>query len=538
MLRINGEYKLSQEMKEKCNRRLRGLCAKYGFECTQVNGQRICTSTIYPVRRELRGTEIFIGKIPRNVFEDELIPLFMKAGTLCRFRLMLDFSLKNRGYAFATYTKPEYADRAILLFDNYEIRPKYKMGIFKSIDNCRLFFGNIPLHFNKADILKVLTENSIGGINEIIMYEDLLNPKLNRGYVFVEFLSHRDAAMARKQLYPGCLIVNGEAIFVDWADPIPDVDPQVMAKVTKLFIHHLPIDLTRDELAKIIDRLVDRSTVARVHKQRDYAFVHFEDRIYAEKGLKALRELPFPGVVVEWARPREYSKQARSENPPTHFCLSLPPKMRRRQQQYINNFISDSSSSDSQKSVPTSPKAIQTNPRIGKKEDDTPTLPRAVQCKPGVLEKEMVSTDTSPRSIVNTQMSNAQALKNLQSQQLLSSLSRNNEFKSATDTPYDALSKLYQYHQNHMSPSTSVPNTTKMASAFREEQSYRDPLIGLSVPLLPIGSVIQQQRNTPSSRVLQERSLLNDILLPHSSCRNAFSLQTIYNNNSLSSNRE
>lgn len=52
-----------------------------------------------------RGCEVFVGKIPRDMYEDELVPLFDKAGKIYEFRLMMEFSGANRGYAFVTYTK-------------------------------------------------------------------------------------------------------------------------------------------------------------------------------------------------------------------------------------------------------------------------------------------------------------------------------------------------------------------------------------------------------------------------------------------------
>lgn len=51
-----------------------------------------------------RGCEVFVGKIPRDMYEDELVPLFERAGKLYEFRLMMEFSGENRGYAFVMYT--------------------------------------------------------------------------------------------------------------------------------------------------------------------------------------------------------------------------------------------------------------------------------------------------------------------------------------------------------------------------------------------------------------------------------------------------
>lgn len=51
-----------------------------------------------------RGCEVFVGKIPRDMYEDDLVPLFEKAGRIYEFRLMMEFSGENRGYAFVMYT--------------------------------------------------------------------------------------------------------------------------------------------------------------------------------------------------------------------------------------------------------------------------------------------------------------------------------------------------------------------------------------------------------------------------------------------------
>lgn len=38
------------------------------------------------------------------MYEDDLVPLFEKAGRIYEFRLMMEFSGENRGYAFVMYT--------------------------------------------------------------------------------------------------------------------------------------------------------------------------------------------------------------------------------------------------------------------------------------------------------------------------------------------------------------------------------------------------------------------------------------------------
>lgn len=57
-----------------------------------------------------------MGKIPRDLFEDELVPLFEKAGPIWDLRLMMDpLSGLNRGYAFVTFCTKEAAQAAVKL---------------------------------------------------------------------------------------------------------------------------------------------------------------------------------------------------------------------------------------------------------------------------------------------------------------------------------------------------------------------------------------------------------------------------------------
>lgn len=48
------------------------------------------------------------------MFEDELIPLFEKCGTIWDLRLMMDpMTGTNRGYAFVTFTSRDAAQNAV-----------------------------------------------------------------------------------------------------------------------------------------------------------------------------------------------------------------------------------------------------------------------------------------------------------------------------------------------------------------------------------------------------------------------------------------
>lgn len=60
--------------------------------------------------------QVFVGKIPRDLYEDELVPLFESAGSIWDLRLMMDpLSGQNRGYAFITYCNKDDAQKAVKL---------------------------------------------------------------------------------------------------------------------------------------------------------------------------------------------------------------------------------------------------------------------------------------------------------------------------------------------------------------------------------------------------------------------------------------
>ena len=77
--------------------------------------------------------QVFVEKLPRHVFEDELVPLFEKAGPIYEMRLMMDFSGSNRGFGFVQFTTRDDARRSITLLDNFEIRRGKRLQIFYSV---------------------------------------------------------------------------------------------------------------------------------------------------------------------------------------------------------------------------------------------------------------------------------------------------------------------------------------------------------------------------------------------------------------------
>ncbi|XP_012551216.2 probable RNA-binding protein 46 [Bombyx mori] len=210
-------YSSSEVNQYELSTRLLSLTENTSYTLTQINGQRIYRKATHAWTgpEPSRSCEVFIGRIPHDCFEDSLVPLFQQAGELFEFRLMINFSGWNRGYAFAMYTTEAEAGNAIRLFNNYMIRPSWQLGVCPSINNCRIFISRIPPTTPSAEIVRLL----------YALTDEVQEVRIRRAVAscaaIVEYRSHRGAAMARKALVAaaaaawGC----GARPAVDWSLP-------------------------------------------------------------------------------------------------------------------------------------------------------------------------------------------------------------------------------------------------------------------------------------------------------------------------------
>ncbi|XP_075923716.1 uncharacterized protein LOC116943134 isoform X2 [Petromyzon marinus] len=206
-----------------CNEEaLLDLILRTGYNMIQENGQRkFGPPPDWQGPPPARGCEVFLGKIPRDLYEDELVPVLETVGRLYQLRLMMEFSGENRGYAFATYTTRTHAVAAIKKLNNFEIRPGHPFGVCISVDNCRLYIGGLPKDKKQEEVMLAMSCATMGVV-DVKMSVCPTDKTRNRGYAFVEYESHRAAAMARRKLVPGTFQLWGQTIKVDWANPERD----------------------------------------------------------------------------------------------------------------------------------------------------------------------------------------------------------------------------------------------------------------------------------------------------------------------------
>ncbi|NXI61715.1 RBM46 protein, partial [Anseranas semipalmata] len=270
---------------------LLALMEKTGYSMVQENGQRKFGGP--PPGWEgpppPRGCEVFVGKIPRDMYEDELVPVFERAGKIYEFRLMMEFSGKL-------------------------------IGVCVSLDNCRLFIGAIPKEKKKEEILnemKKVTE----GVVDVIVYPNATDKTKNRGFAFVEYESHRAAAMARRRLIPGTFQLWGHTIQVDWADPEKEVDEETMQRVKVLYVRNLMISTTEDTIKAEFNKFKP-GVVERVKKLRDYAFVHFFNREDAVAAMSVMNGKCIDGASIEVTLAKPVNKESTWKQ---HFNGQISP---------------------------------------------------------------------------------------------------------------------------------------------------------------------------------------------------------------------
>uniref|UniRef100_A0A8V0YQL6 RNA binding motif protein 46 n=1 Tax=Gallus gallus TaxID=9031 RepID=A0A8V0YQL6_CHICK len=257
---------------------LLALLDKTGYNMIQENGQRKFGGP--PPGWEgpppPRGCEVFVGKIPRNIYEDELVPLFERAGKIYELRLMMEF--------------------------------RRFIGVCISLDNCRLFIGAIPREKKKEEILKEM-KRITEGVVDVIVCPDATDRTKNRGFAFVEYESHRAAAMARRRLLPGTFQLWGRAVQVDWACPEKEVDAETMRRVKVLYVRNLMISTTEDTIKAEFNKFKPR-VVERVKKLRDYAFVHFYNREDAVAAMSIMNGKCIDGASIEVTLAKPVNKES------------------------------------------------------------------------------------------------------------------------------------------------------------------------------------------------------------------------------------
>lgn len=255
------------------------------------------------------GHEVFIGKIPKDIFEDEIIPLVEDCGRVWDLRLMMDpMTGYNRGYAFCTFCDKEGASTCVSKLEGFEIKKGKNLKANVSIANQRLFVGNIPKSKSQEEIMEEFSKRTEGLCDVIIYKSAEKENQKNRGFAFLDYDSHKSASTAKRKLQSGRVKVWNCDIIVDWADPVEEPDEETMSKVKVLYVKNLTSEVTEEVLKEAYEKY---GPVDRVKKIKDYGFVHFEEREGAVAALEALNGTVLGKLAmdVSLAKPADKNKK-------------------------------------------------------------------------------------------------------------------------------------------------------------------------------------------------------------------------------------
>ncbi|XP_023845712.1 dead end protein 1 isoform X1 [Salvelinus sp. IW2-2015] len=158
------------------------------------------------------GCEVFISQIPRDVFEDQLIPLFRAVGPLWEFRLMMNFSGQNRGFAYAKYDSPASAAAAIRSLHGRALGSGARLSVRRSTEKRQLCIGELPTSTRREQLLQVLLDFS-EGVEGVSLRA---GPGEQGMSAVVVYASHHAASMAKKVLIEAFKKRFGLAITLKW----------------------------------------------------------------------------------------------------------------------------------------------------------------------------------------------------------------------------------------------------------------------------------------------------------------------------------
>uniref|UniRef100_A0A667X3U8 DND microRNA-mediated repression inhibitor 1 n=1 Tax=Myripristis murdjan TaxID=586833 RepID=A0A667X3U8_9TELE len=172
---------------------------KNNVKLTQVNGQRRYGGPpeVWDGPPPGDRCEVFISQIPRDAYEDLLIPLFSSVGPLWEFRLMMNFSGQNRGFAYAKYGTPALAGSAIHLLNGYMLEPGGRLNVRRSTEKHHLCIGELPLTTRREDLMQVALHGLTEGVEGVSLKS---GPGIVGTSAVVSFSSHHAASMAKKVL--------------------------------------------------------------------------------------------------------------------------------------------------------------------------------------------------------------------------------------------------------------------------------------------------------------------------------------------------
>eukprot|EP00250_Pteridium_aquilinum_P014629 c22104_g1_i1 orf=389-1705(+) len=166
--------------------------------------------------------KLFVGQVPRQMTEEQLLPIFQEAGAVRELSVIKDKATKaSRGCCFLIYETKQEADNAIALFHNLRKLPplstplqvKYAEGELERLEH-KLFVGMLPKNATEADLTAVFLP--FGVIKELTVIK---GSQASKGCAFLKYETKDQALAAIKSLNDNYKMEGSTTpLVVKWAD--------------------------------------------------------------------------------------------------------------------------------------------------------------------------------------------------------------------------------------------------------------------------------------------------------------------------------
>ncbi|XP_057891087.1 dead end protein homolog 1 [Melospiza georgiana] len=189
-----------------------------GIELVQINGQRRYGGPPpgWVGGPPPAGTEVYIARLPQDIYEDTLLPLFGSVGRLYEFRLMMTFSGMNRGFAYARYASRQDARSAIATFHRFQLRRGCAIVVCWSTQKRELLVSGLGASVSRRE-LEATLQRVTEGICSVTVHA---SPSQKQAKLAVlKYRSHQAAALAKKTLMEGTLRLGKAKMMVEWLNP-------------------------------------------------------------------------------------------------------------------------------------------------------------------------------------------------------------------------------------------------------------------------------------------------------------------------------
>lgn len=133
-----------------------------------------------------RGCELYIGRLPCDAFEADLVPALEIFGRIWELRLMLDPHCGgSRCFGFVTYATKEQCRRAFSAMSSGPVLlGGRQVRISAAWNQHRLYIGNIPKTLAREELMEAFSEHLVG-IVECFVYGGEAPSVKNRGFCFL-----------------------------------------------------------------------------------------------------------------------------------------------------------------------------------------------------------------------------------------------------------------------------------------------------------------------------------------------------------------